>query len=89
MATKAMNLKMDEERLHDIKDVASVFHMTITDVINEALDEYLPKMKRDTLYRLTANIENASSEETNEILEEIDGLTDDDLQISTHKEFVI
>lgn len=42
MATKAVNLKMEENRILDIKDVAAVFHMTITDVINEALDEYLP-----------------------------------------------
>ena len=47
MATKAMNIKMDEERLADIKSVAAVFHMSITDVVMDALDEYLPKMKND------------------------------------------
>ena len=43
MATKAMNFKTDEVRIADIKSVASVFRMTITDVVNEALDEYLAK----------------------------------------------
>ena len=29
MATKAMNLKLDEKRIIDIKRIASVFQMTI------------------------------------------------------------
>ena len=89
MATKAVNLKMDENRIVDIKDVAAVFHMTITDVINRALDDYLPKMKGDPLYRLTANVQNASADETEEILEEIESLSDDDLRISTKKDFML
>lgn len=89
MGTKAVNLKMDESRIVDIKDVAAVFHMTITDVINRALDDYLPKMKKDPLYRLTANVQDASVEETEEILAEIESLSDDDLRISTKKECVV
>ncbi len=89
MAAKAVNLKMDENRITDIKDVAAVFHMTITDVINSALDDYLPKMKKDPLYRLTANVQGASAEEAEEILAEIEGLSDDDLRISTKKEFAV
>lgn len=88
MATKAVNLKMEENRILDIKDVAAVFHMTITDVINEALDEYLPKMK-DPLYRLIPNVNDALEEETEEILTEIESLSDDELGISTKKEFVV
>ncbi len=89
MATKAMNIKMDEGRLLEVKDVAAVFHMTITDVVNEALNEYLPKMKRDPFYRLTANVKEASAEESAEILSEIEMLTDDDLEISSAKKFTV
>ncbi len=89
MATKAMNIKMDEGRLLEVKDVAAVFHMTITDVINEALNEYLPKMKRDPFYRLTANVKEASADESAEILSEIEALTDDDLEISSIKKFTV
>ena len=81
MATKAINLKLDENKLFDLKHVASVFHMTMTDVVNEALDAYLPTMKDDPFYKLTANIEDASKEESAEILAEIEGLTDEDLEI--------
>ncbi len=83
MATRAVNLKLDENRVIDLKQVAAVFHMTMTDVINEALDAYLPTMKQDPFYRLTANVEEASKEESEEILAEIDNLKDDDLEIAT------
>ena len=83
MATRAINLKLDESRVIDVKRVASVFHMTMTDVINEALDAYLPTVKQDPFYRLTANVEEASKEESEEILEEIDNLSHEDLKIAS------
>ena len=89
MAAKAVNLKLDESRIMDIKHVASVFHMTMTDVINEALDAYIPKMKQDPFYRLTANVEEASNAESLEILSEIDDLSDEDLEITTVKHFTV
>ena len=87
MATKAVNLKLDEKRVLDVKSVASAFHMTMTDVINEALDAYLPKMKQDPFYKLTANVQAATQAESKEILSEIEGLSDEDLEISTIKHF--
>ena len=39
------------------------------------------KLKKDLFYWLTANVEEASEEETEEILKEIERLTDDDLSI--------
>jgi len=89
MAVKAMNIKMDENRIIDVKSVASVFHMTMTEVITEALDEYLSKMKRDPFYRLTANIQDASAEEGLEILSELESLSDDELSIANTKTFKI
>ena len=89
MATKAFNIKLDENRLADVKRVASVFHMTMTDVINEALDAYLPTMKKDPFYRLTGNVEEASKEESEEILAAINDLSEDDLEISSVEHITI
>lgn len=83
MAVKALNFKMDELEIADVKQVAAVYHMTITDVIKEALREYMEKAKADPFYRLTANVQEADGEETAEILEAIDGLSDDDLTIAS------
>ncbi len=85
MAMKALNFKLDESRVNEIKLIASVFHMTMTEVINEALNQYIPEMKADPLYRLTANVENASAEETQEILAEIENLSEEDLEIAKVK----
>ena len=87
MATKVMNFKMDEQDITAMKEVASVFHITMTDVVRDAVHEYIERMKADPFYRLTANVEDASAEESQEILDEIESMSDDDLTITTRKKF--
>ena len=89
MATKALNFKMEETEILDMRKVASVFNMTLTDVVRDAVKEYIDKMKKDPFYRLTVNVEDASAEESAEILTEIDRLTDDDLSIASEKQITI
>ena len=87
MATRAMNVKMEESTILAVRKAASVYNLTMTEIIKEALDEYLEKLQNDPFYRLTANVEEASEEESAEILSELDELTDDDLTISSKKSF--
>lgn len=83
MASKALNFKLEENIIMDMKQVATVFNKTMTDVIKEAVTEYLDKMKQDPFYRLTIRVQDASEEESEEILSEIETLSDDDLTITT------
>ena len=89
MAIKALNFKMEESDILDMKQVAGVFHMSVTDLIKNAVKQYIAELKNDPFYRLTANVEAASEEETEEILAEIDSLSDDDLTISSKKTFTV
>ncbi|MBR2765656.1 MAG: hypothetical protein IKE03_06720 [Blautia sp.] len=89
MATKAMNFKMDEAEILDMKHVASVFNMSVTDLIKNAVKEYIAELKTDPFYRLTANVQDASDEESREILNEIEELSDDDLTIVSTKRFSV
>ncbi len=89
MATKAVNFKLDESMIGEVRSVAEAFDMTFTDVIREALTEYLEKMRSDPFYRLTANVREADAEESAEILAEIGNLTDDDLTITSAKRFTV
>ena len=89
MAAKALNFKMDEAEIADIKHVAAVYHKSLTDVIKEGIREYVQKLKADPFYILTANVEEADAEETAEILGAIDSLTDDDLAISQTRRFTV
>ena len=87
MAVKAMNFKMEEADIRDMKAVAGVYNMSVTDLIKNAVRQYITELKKDPFYRLTTNIQKASAEESEEILSEIDGLTDDDLTIASVKRF--
>ena len=87
MATRAMNVKMEESTILAVRKAASVYNLTMTEIIKEALDEYLEKLQNDPFYRLTASVEEASEEESAEILSELDELKDDDLTISSKKSF--
>ena len=89
MSTRGMNFKMDEAESSAIREVASVFHMTMTDVVREAVREYIERLKADPFYRLTANVEDASADESAEILAEIESMSDEDLKITTKKEFAL
>ena len=89
MATKALNFKIDETIITDMKDVAGVYHMSMTDLIKEAIKEKLAALKSDPFYRLTVQVEEASAEETEEILADIESLSDDDLTIVTTKRFTV
>ena len=88
MATKALNFKMDEADINDMKKVAGVFNISVTDLVKQAVKEYIEELKNDPFYRLTVNVEDASAEETEEILAEIDCLNDDDLSITSTRHFL-
>lgn len=85
MAIKVINLKWDADELSEIKKVTQVFHMTLTDFFKEAAKEKLAKLKKDPFYRLTMNAEDASPVESEEILDEISSLSEDDLSVSSTK----
>lgn len=89
MAMKAMNFKMDEKDILDIKQVASAFNLTMTDIIKQGITEYVNKLKQDPFYRLTTNVQDASEEETKEIISEIENLSDEDLTISSSKKITV
>ena len=88
MATKALNFKMDEADINDMKKVAGVFNISVTDLVKQAVKEYIEELKSDPFYRLTVNVEDASTEETEEILAEIDRMDDDDLSITSTRRFL-
>ena len=81
MATKAMNFKLSEADIADLRRVADVYHMTMTDIIKEAIHEYVKQAQKDPYYRLTVNIEEASPQESAEILDHLERLTDEDLKL--------
>ncbi len=80
---RPVNLKMEEAEIDDVMKVATDFQMTKTNVFKEVVREFSTKAKNDPFYRLTANVQDASEEETTETLTEIENLSDDDLSVSS------
>ena len=89
MAVKALNFKMDENDILEMKNVAGVYHMSVTDLIKNAINDYIAELKKDPFYRLTMNVQDASAEESAEILKDIENLSDDDLTIVSKKRFSV
>jgi hypothetical protein len=89
MATRALNFKMDEAEIMDMKEVAGVFNMSITDLVKNAVKEYVTELKKDPFYRLTVNVQEASEEEAKEILATIEEMSDDDFSITSTKHFSV
>ena len=85
MATKAMNLLMEETDIANIKSVGSVYHMTLSEIIRNGTREYVARLMNDPFYKLTVNVMDADEEESAEILEAISELSDDDLSIASVK----
>ena len=85
--TIATNFTIEENDVAILSKVASAYSITITELVKRAIYEYVDKIKKDPFYRLTANIEEASPEESAEIIEILDNLSEDDLEISSVKKF--
>ena len=85
--TKALNFKFDDSMISDIEKLTETYHITKTEFLKEAISEFIEKLKKDPYYKLTANVKAAIEEETEEIHEEIDKITDYDLSISSSKRF--
>ena len=89
MALKAVNFKLDEAQIEEMKRVAAMLRMNYTDVVREAIAEYIDRMQKDPYYRLTAVVEEAGPEESSEILDAVNGMSDEDMKISRVEKVVL
>ena len=87
MAMKALNFKMEESEILAMKEAACVFNMSVTDLVRNAVRDYIEGLKKAPFYRLTSNVRDAEEAEAAEILSAVDNLSDDDLTISSSTSF--
>ena len=87
MAKETLEFKMNEADINKVRQAASVYSTTMTEIITEAVHEYLEKLHKDPFYRLSVNVKEASVSESAEILEAIEGLSDNDLMVSSVRKF--
>lgn len=85
---KAISLRLDEQTLQDIKKVSSIYNIPISDLIRKGIKMILEAKKSEAYYRLTADIEETTQKETDEIIERLNKYNDDELEI-VEKESVV
>ena len=68
---KAISLRLDEQTLQDIKKVSSIYNIPTSDLIRKGIKMILEAKKSEAYYRLTADIEETTQKETDEIIERL------------------
>ena len=84
---KAISLRLDEQTLQDIKKVSSIYNIPTSDLIRKSIKMILEAKKVRFIIE-TANIEETTQKETDEIIERLNKYNDDELEI-TDKESVV
>lgn len=73
-----MSVKLDESIIDEIKKISSMFKISYSDFIRNAVQKELEEKKKDFIYRLS-EVEYCSQEEEKEILDSLSKLSKDDL----------
>jgi len=78
---KQYNIRLDEDIIKDVNDVAETYKTSVSELIREGLAKVIEEKKNDVYYRLTHEVEECSKQETTEILNELNKLTKEDLEV--------
>ncbi len=78
---QTMSIRLDENIISEIKKISSLFEISYSDFIRNALEKAIKEKQKDFIYRMS-NVPYACKEEEDEIIAALNNLTDDDLQIA-------
>lgn len=86
---KAISLRLDENMIRELKEVSNIYNIPTSDLIRKGIKMILNAKKSEAYYRLTANIQEGTVEETKEIMEKLNSYTDEELEIVERESVVI
>ncbi len=78
---KTMSVKLDDKIISEIKKISSIFNISYSDFIRNALEKAIKEKQDDFMYRMS-NVPYATDEEEDEIMSALSELSDDDLQVA-------
>ncbi len=81
---KTMSIKFNETMIEDIKNIASVFNISYSDFIRNAVKKEIEDKKEDFMFKMN-KVEYCSEEEEKEILEYLSNIENEDLEIAERK----
>ncbi len=80
-AMKTMSVKLDENIISEIKKISSIFEISYSDFIRNAVEKAIAEKQKDFMYRMN-NVPYATEEEAEEIISALSELSDEDLQVA-------
>ena len=88
MTVKALSFRTSESEIAVIKKAALRFGMSVAGLLREAVREYIERRQKEEIFKRLENVEEASPEESAEILAMIENMTDDDRETVSIKHVV-
>ncbi|MDR1832671.1 MAG: hypothetical protein LBQ97_08110 [Fusobacteriaceae bacterium] len=84
---KSINIRLNEDLLADLKHIAETYHETLSGLARTALEKIVQERKADFYYRLM-NVPECSKEESEELLEILNSMTEEELKIAKVKSVI-
>ena len=79
--TKAISIRFETSLIEEIKKILDVYSISLADFIRDSVKKEVDLRKNDFFYKL-AQVDYCSEEESQEIIEELNKMSKDDLQIA-------
>ena len=81
---KQISLRLDESQYNELKDLSEIYNRDYSQIIREGIDAMISKLKKDPWYMVQKMMDNTpvmDEEEEREILEELNSLSQEDMEI--------
>ena len=85
---KSVSLRLNKSLLEEINKITEVFSISLTDFIRNAVEKEVKEIKKDFFYKLSQD-DYCSDEESKEIIEELNKMTEDDLKVTKIKSITL
>lgn len=79
--TKTLSIRFETSLIEEIKKIVDVYSTSLSDFIRDSVKKEVDLRKNDFFYKL-AQVDYCSEEESQEIIEELNKMSKDDLQIA-------
>ena len=77
---KPISIRFDVSLLEEVKKIIDTYSISVTDFIRNSVKKEVDSIKNDFFYKLS-ELEYCSDEESNEIIEELNKMNEDELKI--------
>ena len=81
---KLISLRIEEDQYNELKDLSLIYHKDYSEIIREGVDSVIDKMKKDPWYTVQKAMDNIpvmEQDEEEEMIRELDSLTEEDMEI--------